>query len=495
MTTAQLARSRDVETRSADDLLSRQEIGAPPKAALPSVRLKSLDVFRGITIAGMLLVNNPGSGHTYEPLEHAAWNGWTPTDLIFPFFLFIVGVATPFSLGKRGQADSKAWLFLHILARGLSLFVLGELCYSIPSLNLDPAPAEFVALRILRVIAVAFLVIAFVLLLYPWKSKRAALIVPPIVAICYLALLLTIGAVNQHAITSHIVGAKFNFGAGLLSPDRLRIPGVLQRIGVCYAVAASLALLLSWRGIAIAIVTLLALYSAAMLLVPVPSKADPSVSVRGHLDRDDNLAHYLDVKLLGRHVYGAYADPEGILSTIPAIATTLLGILAGLWLRTNRDMAFRCAGMLAFGVLAIILGVILDSAVMPINKQIWSTSFVVFTAGCALLGLGACFYIIDMLGYQQWSRPFEIYGLNAIFAFVLSAIVGRTMPMLRWTDASSGKLVTLRGWLGQQASAIGSHIRIGSIENNQSLTYAVGYVLFFLLVMWILYRLKIFIKV
>src|SRR5439155_7999352 len=142
MSTGQLGRSRehpDFTIGLPDALVSRLEVGQPPKL-ISATRLKSLDVFRGITIAGMLLVNNPGSwDHTYAPLEHARWNGWTPTDLIFPFFLFIVGVATPFSLAKRSAGEAKPWLLLHILARGLALFVLGELCYSIPSITLDAA--------------------------------------------------------------------------------------------------------------------------------------------------------------------------------------------------------------------------------------------------------------------------------------------------------------------------------------------------------------------
>src|SRR5262249_41238648 len=163
--------------------------------------------------------------------------------------------------------DSKPLLFLHILARGLSLFVLGELCYSIPGLRFDPSPDGFILLKLVRALSAAFLALAFLLLLYPWKGRRAPLLVPPVVAISYAALLVGIAMMNQYAIDQQIVGAKFNFGAGLLSPDRLRIPGVLQRIGVCYAVAASLALVFRWRGIALIAIALLAAYATAMLAV------------------------------------------------------------------------------------------------------------------------------------------------------------------------------------------------------------------------------------
>ena len=125
----------------------------------------------------------------------------------------------------------------------------------------------------------------------------------------------------------------------------------------------------------------------------------------------------------------------------------------------------------------------------------WTPSYVVFCAGCALLGLGTCFYLIDVLGGEAWFRPFTIYGLNAIFAFVLSAIVGRVLPMIRWTEASSGKAINLRGWLWMRAQDLGAHIPFGDLQKNQSLTFAIGYVLFFLIVMWVLCRLKIFIKV
>ena len=186
----------------------------------------------------MLLVNNPGPGGSYWPLDHAEWNGWTPTDMIFPFFVFIMGVAIPFSFVKRRATESRGSLFLHVLARGISLFLLGEFCYSIPAM---PREAPVPILSLVRIAACVFLGIGFVLLLFPWKSKKLSLLIPPIVAIVYLAVLFGIHFFNRYLLNNGAVPASYSFGTGLFNPDHLRIPGVLQRIAICYTVAGSLA--------------------------------------------------------------------------------------------------------------------------------------------------------------------------------------------------------------------------------------------------------------
>jgi predicted acyltransferase len=476
---------------------------APPKAA----RLDSLDVFRGITIAGMLLVNNPGSwGHIYTPLEHSGWNGWTPTDLVFPFFLFIMGVAVPFSFAKRRATESKKELFLHVLARGLSLFLLGEFGYAIPGIP-DPVAGGSFLLTLAHILGVAFLAVGFVVLLYPWKSRRKSLLIPPITAVAFVAVLLLIQLINHHALSAGVVPADYGFGGGIFAPDHLRIPGVLQRIGVCYVVAASLYLLCpAWPVLVLAAVALMAVYSVVMLKTPYPSLADPSQMVHGLLGPKDNLARYVDTTVLGTkehptffgvHAYASYPDPEGIVSTLPAIGTALLGILAGLWLRTGRPLAERCAGLLAAGVMTALLGWVLDSALMPINKQLWTPSFTVFCAGMGMLGLGTSFYLIDVRNLRWPFAAFKAYGMNAITAFVLAGILGRLSLNIRWhaDPDHPDKLVALKTFLADHAARLAAPIPFGDPASNASVAYALCYVAAFGVVMYVLYKCKVFLKV
>src|SRR5688500_14105220 len=254
----------------------------PENARAP--RLLSLDVFRGLTVAGMVIVNNPGTWRAvYPPLRHADWHGWTPTDLIFPFFLFIVGVAIPFALEPGGTRGTIA----HVRRRAAIIFALG------------------------------------------------------------LAL-----------------NAAWGF-----DPATMRIPGVLQRIAVCYLLAALLFLATRWRTQAIVAAALLVGYWAAMTLVPVPEHG------AGDLGKEGNLAGWIDRTLLGDHVWrvSRVYDPEGILSTLPALATVLLGVLAGHWLHTSRTPAHKSVGLLAAGVAGTGIG-LLWGAWFPINKSLWTSS-------------------------------------------------------------------------------------------------------------------------
>jgi predicted acyltransferase len=233
-----------------------------------------------------------------------------------------------------------------------------------------------------------------------------------------------------------------------------------------------------------------------MLAAPYPSLKNPSLTVRGLLDRDDNFARYVDTTLLGAHNYGSYPDPEGIVSTLPAVATALLGVLAGLWLRTSRPLADRCCGLFAFGVLGVILGYALDGALMPINKQLWTPSYAVLCAGLALLGLGTFFYLADVLAIRRPFLPLTWYGMNAITAFVLAAVVARTLGMIRWENPDKpGQFITLGSKLTAAVGSVGQQFPLGDAAKNGSLAYALAFVLFFGLVMGILYRLKIFLKV
>lgn len=381
----------------------------PATPKVRAERLTSLDVFRGATLAMMLLVNNAGDGkYVYGPLEHAPWDGCTPTDLVFPFFLFIVGVAIPFSIAsRRAKGASESSLVLNTLRRTAILFGLGVFLNAIP----------------------------------------------------------------------------FKPHSGFLDPAHLRIPGVLQRIALCYLPAALLTLSMRWRGRVVTGVLLLAVYAWLMLCVPVPGYG------RGVLTADGSLASHVDRVLLGAHTYRANYDPEGLLSTLPAIVTALIGTLAGDWLRrSDRAPVERSAGLFAGGVACAVAGYVLSLALMPINKALWTPSYVMLTAGYALLGLGLCHWVVDVHGWRRWATPWIVFGVNPIVAFVAAGVLGRLLLLIRWTGADHST-VTLRVWLYSHLFApLASPI-------NASLLWAVCYVAAFGVVLGILYRKGIYVRV
>ena len=363
-----------------------------------SKRLLSLDVFRGITIAGMILVNNPGSwASVYPPLLHADWHGVTPTDWIFPFFLFIVGISIALALGKRKErGDDQKVIIRKILRRTLIIFAIGLF------LNLFP---------------------------------------------------------------------KFNFGT-------VRIPGVLQRIALVYGACALIFLKTNWKQQVRIGIGLLLGYWALMTLVPVPGGNGPS------LEPSENLGAWLDRLLMSGHLWSQSKtwDPEGLLSTLPAIVTGLSGVLTGTWLKTTRGDYEKLTGIFGMGVILLSLAFIWDM-VFPINKKIWTSSYVLFTSGVGLLFLGVVYWLIDVLNYKKWIKPFVVYGTNALFVFVMSGLVAK----LLYTIKVGG--VTLQEWLYQNLfTTVFS-------PYNASLAYAIANVLFFLGLAWLLYARKIFIKV
>jgi predicted acyltransferase len=363
------------------------------KAPATSARLVSLDVFRGGTIAAMILVNNPGNGASYWPLRHAEWNGWTPTDLIFPFFLFIVGVSLVLSFqSRRRRGDSTRSLVWHAFKRSLTIFALGLLLNGLPSFHLAT-----------------------------W-----------------------------------------------------RIPGVLQRIAIAYFAAAMITLYCKTYARALWIGTLLVGYWMVMRYAPVPGYGVP-VRDMPFLDLNANLPAYLDRKLMIGHLYQGTRDPEGLLSTLPAIATTLCGVLTGTWLSSNYSRAQKMTGMLAMGAAALIAGEVWN-VWFPINKNLWSSSYVLFTAGCALLCLAFCYWITDIRQYRGWwSTPLVIFGLNAIAAYVLSELL--SLPM-RWQD-----------YIFQH------FFPPDSFPAMASLIYSLGIVGLCFLLVWWMYRRRIFLKV
>jgi predicted acyltransferase len=382
---------------------------APPLAAPPALagRLVSLDAFRGATIAAMLLVNNPGSwAHIYAPLRHAEWHGWTPTDLIFPFFLFIVGVAIVLSFEKQiDRGADRGTMMRKATRRSLVLVALGLVLHAFPWWNVD-------------------------------------------------------------------LGT-------------LRLPGVLQRIGIAYLVAAAIVLYGGIRAQLAWAVALLLGYWALMTLVPVPGHGAGVIDVP-----EATLAAYLDRLVLGTNHLWAYSrtwDPEGLLSTMPAISTVLIGAGAGHWLRTDRPATVKAGGMVAAGVAGILLGQLWGLA-FPINKPIWTSSYVLFTGGMALIGFAACYWVIDVKGRRRWATPFVVYGVNAIAAFFLSSLLARVLVMVR-VPVTGGETIALKTWLYENALAS------WLAPVNASLAFALAYVLLWLGVMAVLHRHRIYIKV
>jgi predicted acyltransferase len=364
-------------------------------------RLLALDAFRGISIAGMILVNNPGNWKdVYRPLQHSGWNGCTPADLIFPFFLFIVGVAMALSFANRREPGRRqARLWRSIARRTLILFALG--------LALNGFPY------------------------YDWST--------------------------------------------------IRIPGVLQRIALCYGAAAVILLTTAVREQVIATATLLLGYWAAMTLIPVPGFG------AGLFGPDQNLAAYIDHAVLAGHTLYAGWDPEGVLSTLPAIATVLSGVLAGHWLRSTRSPLERANGLFVAGNVALMVGLIADGW-FPINKNLWSPAFVCFTSGVALNVFGLCYWLIDVQGYRRWATPFVIYGTNPILAYVLSSLMAKVLLLLP-IPLSDGSHVHARKFIFERVFLpMASPI-------NASLLYAIAYVLFWLGLTALLYRRRIFIKI
>jgi predicted acyltransferase len=367
-------------------------------------RLISLDVFRGITVAGMVLVNNPGSwSHIYWPLEHAEWNGWTPTDLIFPFFLFIVGVAIPLAFGKRiERGDSHRALFLKVLYRSAIIFLLGEFLAGFP---------------------------------------------------------------------------YFHFST-------IRIPGVLQRIAVCYFFASIIFLKTRPRTQAIIAVALLVVYWLLMTQVAAPGY------YAGDLSKEGSLASFIDRRIFGPHIWkqGIVYDPEGLLSTMGALATTLFGVLTGNLMRAkDKTPIEKVAHMFIAGVCCVIVGWIWN-AWFPINKSLWTSSYVFFTGGLALQFLALCYWLIDIKGYQRWTEPFVIFGVNAIVLFVGTGVMARLMGLIK-VLRPDGSRQSLQSYIYSNAYA--SWLS----PTKASLAFAISFILLWLFFMWLLYRKNIIIKI
>ena len=344
-------------------------------------------------MAAMVIVNNPGDWNSvYAPLLHAEWNGWTPTDLIFPFFLFIVGVSITLSRKTASWAG--------ILRRTAIIFALGLFLNGFPRFDLDT-----------------------------W-----------------------------------------------------RIPGVLQRIAVCYLVgAASYRLLVNRSAPARVRTAAVALAIAALVLCAgywlVMTRVAPPGGVAGDLTPEGNLGAHIDRALMGGHLWKPGWDPEGLLSTVPAIATTILGILAGLWIGSAASGSRKVRGLLAAGIAGVLLGYAWHPF-FPINKPLWTSSYVLFTAGAACLLLGACYWAIDVRGWRGWTKPFVVLGSNAIALYVAAGLLADTLGI-----TGVGRL-----------AYVGLFTPLAS-PKNASLLYALANLaVLFVLLAW-MYRRRIFLRV
>lgn len=393
-------------------------------------RLRSLDVFRGLTIAAMLVVNNPGTwSHIYPPLRHAPWHGCTPTDLIFPFFLFIVGVAMAFSSRLNPAAAAKPAILKSVLVRALILIALGLLLNLASTLTRSPIDFTF-----------------------------------------------------------------------------FRYPGVLQRIGLCYFFTACILLFLPLRAqVALAVAILVGYW---LLLTSLPLDVSPGA----RLDISSNIVARVDHFLLGpTHLYRGNTptphDPEGLLSTLPAIVTTLLGVWTGRKLKDQlKTPASTPAALLPLasaGLVALALGWYLDRTLIPLNKELWTSSYVLYTAGCALLALVLCLVLVDILPQSNpTSRlrrlprtllfPFESLGLNAILAFVGSGLLARLLAFIKvpTTDpANPSAPIPLSRFLYESIFQTPAHPELGS------LLYALAHLALWTILVYVLYRRRWFWKI
>jgi predicted acyltransferase len=390
---------------------------------------------------------------------------------------------------------------------------LGQRDAGTPLFSLGNLPDGFTFLKILRAVAWGFIPLGMLALLIPWHSRRAQWIVPVAVTVFFYLLMFAIVFANRRAWAG---GLAFdtNLGGGIFRPDTYRIPGILQRIAVCYAAAASLALFAGPRLLLTALVLLLSIYSALMLM---HIKDNPTFN--GSLTREDNLARRIDVAVFDhpraadgsglewKHTYGKYPDPEGLLSTLPAIGTALLGVLVGIRLRKDIPAADRAAQLLATGVIVTLLGVAANSWLIPINKSIWTPSFVLFCGGMAMLGLGTLYYITDCRGRRHWALPFVIYGKNAIAAFVAAALLVRVATIIKvpgpenheqrmsLSAATQHQIGTHMEQANTWLQGHFSHFPTFNTPANTSLAYALLFVLTIFVLMTVLYICRIFVKV
>lgn len=382
---------------------------ADERGKIFSRRLMCLDVYRGLMVAGMIVVDNPGSDEgAYWPIIHAKWNGWTPADFIFPSFLFLVGISIVYSVAARlERGATKQQILLHAFKRSLILIAIGLLVNASPILGLD---------------------------VHTWRFE-----------------------------------------------------GVTQRIGICYFVAAILELWVGRRGQLVALAACLVGYWALLRFVPVPGAGVPGHDIP-FMDQMQNLPAWLDRRLFMGHLYDGTRDPEGIIHTIPAIGTTLIGVLTGHWLKAKKHATKRIGGMVLFGILGMLAGELWNRW-FPINKNLWTSSFVLFSGGFALLFLSLLYWMIEVKRWRgAWTMPILVFGMNAIAGFVADSLI-----------YGPGYTFTVKGPNGATINwheAAQAHFEAAGLSTaNASLVYSLGAVAICWVLLWFLWRKKIFWKV
>ena len=396
-------------------------------------RLLSLDVFRGMTVAGMLLVNDPGTwAHIYSPLEHAPWNGWTPTDLVFPFFLFIAGITTYLSLSvRRARGDGERSIRNQIIRRGCLIFVFGLLVNGFPY--------------------------------FIWND---------------------IAGIPDPTFLQRILARLLNW----------RITGVLQRIALAYLAAGLLTQRTTLRQQVQIIAGLLLGYWFVMTVLPVPGEGTIGALLLDTPPR--TMAAWTDRLVLdwsrygfGNHLWvgGVTWDPEGVLSTIPAICTAMLGNLAGRWIGERRPLTERLAGLFSAGSLGMMAG-LMWNWVFPINKSLWTSSYVVFCAGLACVSLATVMWVVDFQKVRGWTKFFVVYGVNPTIAFVGSGVLARCIYSI-FKVTKDGKRIPLQQ--GIYEALFASWLS----PINASLAFAVAFVLFWYAILYYLYKRNIIFKV
>ncbi|WP_276381506.1 acyltransferase family protein [Flavobacterium sp. H4147] len=419
-------------------------------------RLISLDVFRGLTILLMTIVNNPGDwGNVYPPLLHAEWNGCTPTDLVFPFFVFIMGVAVPLAMPDKYYDDTT---FNKILIRSLRMFCLGiffNFFGKIQLFGLEGIP--LLIGRLVITIAVGYA------LMGSFSSK-----VKNILAFSILFIYL------------------FLAYSGIEAYHDVRLPGVLQRIAIVYFVVSLLYLKTSQKTQIITGAVLLLGYWAVMTLIPVPGIGE------ANLDKGTNLAAWVDSILLKGHMYRGTVtwDPEGILSTLPSIVNGIIGLLIGQVLQRDTTKILKAQKMGIAGTVLIFLGLMWD-LVFPINKSIWTSSYVLYTTGLATVFLTILYYTIDIADYKKGFKPFLIWGVNPMIVFFTSQIIPQALVMIEFQNPhNSSEKINLLNYLYKFWIA-----PFFSNPMTASLVGALVYVCIWTFILWIFYRNKLIFKV
>lgn len=419
-------------------------------------RLISLDIFRGFTILFMTIVNNPGSWTSiYPPLEHAEWNGCTPTDLVFPFFIFIMGTAISFAM-PTGNFDTAT--FNKIIIRSLRIFCLGlflNFFGKIEFLGLEGIP--LLLFRLVITVGVSYALLGN----FSLKVKT------------YLTLLV-------------FATLLFLAYSGIEAYQEVRIPGVLQRIGIVYFFVSLLYLKTNQRTQLLTAISLLLLYWGLMALVPVPGIG------AANFEKGTNLAAWVDSVLLEGHmwIFSKTWDPEGILSTLPAIASGIIGLLIGQLINRPLSKLEIVKKMAIIGVLITIAG-LLWNLIFPINKSLWTSSYVLYTSGLAILCLTVLFYVIEVANYKNWTKLFLIWGVNPMVVFFFSGIIPQGLRMILFQNPQvPAEEINLQKYLYS--------FGIEPFFNNPmtaSLVGALIYVGIWSFILWLFYKNKLVFKV